>query len=150
MTSHLVRWFHRSVPVPGRPSVGRAVRALSFGVLLCLSTSGCLYTRLRIPLDKNFDVTDLGALTLREIADRFGSVESMHTVVKALKDYAAMQNQEGLANKRRGEMIDRDLVSKDDIRQTLDEVEPELVRYPGLDSDAFRRRVGAFLGAEDE
>ncbi len=35
-------------------------RTLLCGVVLALSTSGCLYMNVRVPLDENFDKTDLG------------------------------------------------------------------------------------------
>lgn len=46
-------------------------------------------------------------------------------------------------------MLERDLVSKDDLRAALAEIDERLVRYPGLDADAFRRRARAFLEGDD-
>ena len=53
---------------------------------------------------------DLGSLTLRQVVERCGDLDGLSAAVKALKDYAQMRNQEGIASKRRGELIDRKLV----------------------------------------
>ena len=37
------------------------------------------------------------------------------------------------------------LVSPDELRDGLERIEPELLRYPGLDAEAFRCRVERFL-----
>ncbi len=43
-------------------------------------------------------------------------------------------------------MLARDLVSVPDLLLALEEVEPKLVRYPGIDAEAFVARARAFLG----
>jgi len=82
-----------------------------------------------------------------EFIARYGQVDFLHF------DYRA----QALAKIARGyerdladvtAMIDRDLVSMEAIQRALDEVSPNLVRYPGLDSEVFRARVGAFLGPD--
>lgn len=45
-----------------------------------------------------------------------------------------------------GAMLERELVSSQVLREALEEIEPRLVRYPGLDADAFVAKVRAFLG----
>jgi hypothetical protein len=45
-----------------------------------------------------------------------------------------------------GAMLDRDLVTRDDLVAALEEIIPGLVRHPALDAEAFERRVRAFLG----
>ncbi len=47
-------------------------------------------------------------------------------------------------------MIERGLVSKEELGRALDEIDDWLVRYPALDADAFRRRARAFLGDDDD
>ena len=42
-------------------------------------------------------------------------------------------------------MLDRGLVSQDDLRAALDEIRPGLVRHPALDAAAFVGRVRRFL-----
>jgi hypothetical protein len=57
------------------------------------------------------DMNELGDLTLREVADRFGTLMAFRDVVKALSLHADMRNKEGIAAKRRGELISRDIFS---------------------------------------
>jgi len=46
-------------------------------------------------------------------------------------------------------MLAEALVSKEDLRAALREVEPQLLRYPGLDAEVFQRRVTDFLRERD-
>lgn len=57
------------------------------------------------------DLEDLGALTLREVLDRWGTLRGLADGVKALKDFADMKNKESAAAQRRGQLVDRSLVS---------------------------------------
>jgi hypothetical protein len=43
-------------------------------------------------------------------------------------------------------MIEQGLVEPPRLRQLYESIEPELYRYPALDSIAFRRKVDAALG----
>lgn len=56
-------------------------------------------------------MADLGAMTLREVAERFGSLPALAVSVKVMKDFAAMRNTEGLAEQRRGTLVSRDAVT---------------------------------------
>lgn len=56
-------------------------------------------------------LADLGAMTLREVAERFGSLPALAVAVKVMKDFASMRNTEGLAEQRRGTLISRDAVT---------------------------------------
>lgn len=47
-------------------------------------------------------------------------------------------------------MLDRGLVTRDEIRLGLEEIRDQLIRRPALDADAFERRVFRFLGAADD
>jgi len=47
-------------------------------------------------------------------------------------------------------MLERGLVSRDDLAAALDSIRPDLIRYPALDSAAFERRVEEVLEAEDD
>lgn len=42
-------------------------------------------------------------------------------------------------------MIERGLVTREDITSGLERIQPELIRYPALDAEAFERRVRRFL-----
>ncbi len=42
-------------------------------------------------------------------------------------------------------MLERNLVTRDELSAALDEIRPELIRYPALDADAFEHRVREFL-----
>ncbi|MEE9393685.1 MAG: hypothetical protein V3W41_14375 [Planctomycetota bacterium] len=53
------------------------------------------------------DLGELGAMTLREVADRFGTLPGLSSVVKALKDHSAMEWQETKTAERRGDLIER-------------------------------------------
>jgi len=56
------------------------------------------------------DIEDLGAMTMREVAERFGTLPGLRDVVKSLKDFATMQVAEGTAAKKRGELIERKVI----------------------------------------
>jgi len=56
------------------------------------------------------DLEDLGTLTLREVVESCGDLPGLRDAVKSLKEYAQMRNQEGIAAKRRSELIDRKLI----------------------------------------
>jgi len=47
-------------------------------------------------------------------------------------------------------MVDRGLVTRDEIRDALEEASPHLLRYPGLNAEAFLARAGCFLRAGDD
>lgn len=47
-------------------------------------------------------------------------------------------------------MLDRGLVTRDEIRLGLEEIRDRLIRRPALDAEAFERRVFRFLGAADD
>jgi hypothetical protein len=51
-------------------------------------------------------------MTLREVADNFGSLQELHGVVKSLKDYAIMQATELKTQTLRGELLPRDLAAR--------------------------------------
>lgn len=78
---------------------------------------------------------------------RYGQVDFYHFDFRAqalaklarghdrdVKDVNAMRNEQ--------------LVSKESLRTAFDEIKPQLLRYPGLDADAFERRVEAYLRDE--
>lgn len=46
-------------------------------------------------------------------------------------------------------MIERRLVSREEIASGFEQIRPDLIRYPALDADSFERRVRRFLEAED-
>ncbi len=46
-------------------------------------------------------------------------------------------------------MLERRLVSRDEILAALEVMRPGLIRYPALDAEAFERRVREFLGSAD-
>jgi hypothetical protein len=46
-------------------------------------------------------------------------------------------------------MLERKLVSRDEIRQGFAAMRDRLIRYPALDAEAFERRVLRFLGSEE-
>ena len=54
---------------------------------------------------------NLGALTMREVFERFGSLKALADAVKAGRDFADMQVKEQLASQRRGDVVDRTLVA---------------------------------------
>ena len=56
-------------------------------------------------------VDNLGSMTLREIVERFGSLPNLKDAVKAMANFADMRNKEGLASKRRGELVSRDVLT---------------------------------------
>tara|TARA_R110000765_G_scaffold147569_1_gene250147 strand:- start:1001 stop:1717 length:717 start_codon:yes stop_codon:yes gene_type:complete len=56
-------------------------------------------------------VDNLGSMTLREIVERFGSLPNLKDAVKAMANFADMRNKEGLAAKRRGELVSRDVLT---------------------------------------
>jgi hypothetical protein len=57
------------------------------------------------------DIEDLGSMTLREVVERFGSFGGLRDAVRGLRDFADMQNKQGLALQRRGELISRNVVT---------------------------------------
>lgn len=57
------------------------------------------------------EIDDLGSMTLREMVDRFGSIENLGGLVKLLKNYADMQHKEAAAAERRGDLISRTVIS---------------------------------------
>lgn len=42
-------------------------------------------------------------------------------------------------------MIDRQLVSAEEIKSAFEEIRPQLIRFPGLDAEVFEKRVFDFL-----
>ena len=79
---------------------------------------------------------------------RRGQVEFLHFDYRAQAlSKVARAHERDLADVRA--MIARGLVSTDGLLDALDEIDERLVRYPGLDADAFRQRARAFLEAED-
>ena len=38
-------------------------------------------------------------------------------------------------------------VSAKDLRSTFSEIEPDLIRYPAIDGDEFRRKVESFIAS---
>ncbi len=42
-------------------------------------------------------------------------------------------------------MLERELVTKDELLAALEMIRPDLIRYPALDAEAFERRVREFL-----
>lgn len=46
-------------------------------------------------------------------------------------------------------MLERRLVTKDDLVEALERMLPDLLRYPAHDAEAFERRVRSFLGEEN-
>lgn len=42
-------------------------------------------------------------------------------------------------------MLERRLVTRDELAEALDAMRPEMIRYPALDAEAFERRVKEFL-----
>ncbi len=46
-------------------------------------------------------------------------------------------------------MLDRDLVSRQEIVEALEAIKPTLIRYPALDGETFERRVREFLEEDD-
>lgn len=48
------------------------------------------------------------------------------------------------------QMLRRGLVTSEELIAGLEEIRPGLVRYPGLDADAFERRVRRFLAGAGE
>lgn len=44
-----------------------------------------------------------------------------------------------------GAMLERGLVTRDELSAALDAIRPDLIRYPALDAEAFERRVREFL-----
>jgi len=56
------------------------------------------------------DLEELGELTLREAVDRFGTFQAMNAVVKSLRDFAVMKDKEAVSAKRRGLLVERELV----------------------------------------
>ncbi len=42
-------------------------------------------------------------------------------------------------------MLERELVTKDELLAALETIRPDLIRYPALDADAFEHRVKEFL-----
>lgn len=73
------------------------------------------------------DLEDLGAMTLREVVERFGTLRALSDAVKARKDFADMKVKESAAAQRRGQLVNRALVSA--------------IIVPLIDL-AFRRLVG--------
>ncbi len=47
-------------------------------------------------------------------------------------------------------MLERGLVTKDDLVEALEQMLPDLLRYPALDAEAFERRVRSFLGEKGD
>jgi hypothetical protein len=47
------------------------------------------------------------------------------------------------------EMVDAGLVSRKQILKGFEDIRPGLIRYPGVDEDAFERRVKAFVAEEN-
>lgn len=44
-----------------------------------------------------------------------------------------------------GQMLDRGLIDRDELRRRFEQIEPELYRYPAIDPAAFRRAVEEIL-----
>ncbi len=42
-------------------------------------------------------------------------------------------------------MLDRGLVSREELTEALDAIRPDLIRYPALDREAFEKRVDEIL-----
>lgn len=79
---------------------------------------------------------------------RHGQVEFLHFDYRAQAlSKIARGHERDLADVRA--MLERGLVSEAEIRDALEEIDERLVRYPGLDADAFRKRAHAFLEAHD-
>ncbi len=57
------------------------------------------------------DVEELGALTLREVVDRFGGLQALSDAVRSLKNFADMKVKEVDAAKKRGDLIERKLLT---------------------------------------
>jgi hypothetical protein len=84
-----------------------------------------------------------------EHIERCGQVEFLHFDYRAQAlSKIARAHERDLADVRA--MIDRGLSSVGEIRSALETIDSQLVRYPALDADAFRRRARAFLGEDDE
>ena len=45
-------------------------------------------------------------------------------------------------------MLERGLVTREQLGQALKRIEPDLIRYPSLDPDAFADRVRKFLESD--
>jgi hypothetical protein len=75
---------------------------------------------------------------------RHGQVEFFHYDLRgqALSKLARGHDRD-LADVRA--MIDRGLVLASDLTETMRAIEPELIRYPGLDAAAFTERVARFV-----
>jgi hypothetical protein len=49
-----------------------------------------------------------------------------------------------------GELLDRGLVTPDELARSFEAIEPDLYRYPALDPSSFRARVERVLASTDE
>ncbi|HEY8432757.1 MAG TPA: hypothetical protein VIL20_30510 [Sandaracinaceae bacterium] len=79
-----------------------------------------------------------------EHIERHGSVDFFHFDYRAQALWKLARAHERDLDDVRA-MMERRLVSRAELRAALAEIEPLLVRYPGLDADAFRRRARSFL-----
>ena len=80
---------------------------------------------------------------------RHGEVEFLHfdLLSQALAKLARAHDRDLLDVRA---MIERGLVSKEEIASGLERIRPELIRYPALDAEAFEQRVRRFVGARDD
>ncbi|MCB1036574.1 MAG: hypothetical protein KDD47_22305 [Acidobacteria bacterium] len=80
--------------------------------------------------------------------ERIGEVDFFHYDFRAQAlAKLARGHQRDLADVRA--MLDRGLVSQEELREAMEEVLPRLIRYPAIDAGSFEARVRMFLEESD-
>lgn len=83
-----------------------------------------------------------------DFIERFGDVEFFHFDYRAQALSKLARGSERDVRDVRA-LLQHALTSREELRGALAAIEPQLVRYPGLDAEAFLARVNAFLEEPD-